>query len=220
MQRLLCFVRWVTLKGDCRLMKAPSLVPPLEATYHYPPELFELLVEAVPALCKSKPAVLDFFRGAGAPASFLNDWQRRIQTDRDSVKKVDIARSVLRGLNEGGDALLAQRRELIKRVSEFEDFSSCWPDDRLKAEASVYKVREIVHRKDSFARMNIEREHERQQRQLVQKEASAARQKELAERGAVKKDLYALFAENDHHKRGKALESVLNRLFASHGMLN
>lgn len=36
---------------------------------------------------------------------------------------------------------------------------------------------------------------------------------------AVEKDLNALFSEPDAHKRGKALEGVLNRLFSASGIL-
>jgi restriction system protein len=192
---------------------------PVLDVYHYPPELFEVLVEAIPALCKSKQAVLDFFRGAGTPLALLRTWQTQVQSDRDAVKKADIARDVLRALNEGGDALIAPRREVIKRVSEFEDFSSCWHNDRMRAEVSVYKVREIVNRKDSFTRMNIERERERKLRQDAHKALMAERHKRASDREAIKKDLYALFAEKNAWRRGKALEGVLNRLFASYEIL-
>ena len=30
--------------------------------YHYPPELLDLLIHTIPSLCRSKRAVLDFFR--------------------------------------------------------------------------------------------------------------------------------------------------------------
>ena len=40
--------------------------PSLETTYHYPPDLFSLLVDAIPRLFRSKPDVLTFFRGGGA----------------------------------------------------------------------------------------------------------------------------------------------------------
>lgn len=36
-----------------------------DITFHYPPELFNLLVDAIPALNKSKNDVVIFFRGAG-----------------------------------------------------------------------------------------------------------------------------------------------------------
>ena len=104
----------------------------LDQTFHYPPELLEMLTEVIPCLFKSKQGVIDFFRGAGTPTPFLAEWQAKLRTDRDSVKKHEIARDVLRQLNEGGDKSLAQRREVIKRVSEFEDFSTCYENDRYK----------------------------------------------------------------------------------------
>jgi len=130
-----------------------------------------------------------------------------------------MTREILKSLNEGGDPLIAPRREVIKRVSEFEDFSSCWENDKMKAEVSVYKVREIVNRKDSFTRMNIERERERLERQQAHKKTMEERQRVAAERETIRKDLNALFAEQNAWKRGKALETVLNRLFASYGIL-
>ena len=191
----------------------------LNDTYHYPPELLELLTDVIPALFRSKQAVIDFFRGAGTPVQFLSDWQTRLRTDKESVRKHELTRSVLRSLNEGGDATLRTRREIIKRVSEFEDFTACWENDRLRAQALVGQVRHIVNVKDSFARINIEREKERSERQRTHREATEKQQYRREERLKIKSDLYALFAMTDAHKRGKALEGVLNRLFASFGML-
>ncbi len=126
---------------------------------------------------------------------------------------------MLCSLNEGGDSTLAVRREVIKRISEFEDFSTCWDSDRLNAQALVTQVRHVVNVKDSFTRMNIEREKERLARQRTQQEATKRLQKELDEREKIRSDLYALFGVADPHKRGKWLEGVLNRLFASFGIL-
>ena len=39
-----------------------------DITFHYPPELFSLLVDTIPLLNRSKKDVLLFFRGAGVPA--------------------------------------------------------------------------------------------------------------------------------------------------------
>lgn len=44
-----------------------------ETTFQYPPDLFALLVDTVPVLCKSKKDVVLFFRGAGAPANMTAD---------------------------------------------------------------------------------------------------------------------------------------------------
>ena len=191
----------------------------LDQTYHYPPELLEMLTEVIPCLFKSKQGVIDFFRGAGTPAPFLAEWQSKVRTDRDSVKKHEIARDVLRQLNEGGDKTLAQRREVIKRVSEFEDFSTCYENDRYKAQGLVAQILKVVNVKDSFTRMNLEREKERKQRQAAYTASVEAKQKEVKERAAIKDSLYKLFAETDPYKRGKQLEGILNSLFSFAGFL-
>jgi hypothetical protein len=126
--------------------------------------------------------VLDFFQGAGTPGQYLADWRLKVRTDRDSVKKHEITRDVLRQLNEGGDATLKQRREVIKRVSEFDDFSTCYDNDRLRAQGLVAQVRQLVNVEDSFTRMNIERERERKQRQDDYKRILEVKQKEAEER--------------------------------------
>src|SRR5713101_8474352 len=137
----------------------------LDQTYHYPPELLEMLTEVIPCLFKSKQGVIDFFHGAGTPAPVLAEWQSKVRADKDLVKKHEIARDVLRRLNEGGDKTLAQRREVIKRVSEFEDSSACYENDHYKAQGLVVQIQKVVNIKDSFTRMNLEREKERKQRQ-------------------------------------------------------
>jgi hypothetical protein len=117
----------------------------LDGAYHYPPDLLELLTDAIPALFKSKQAVIDFFQGAGTPGVLLSGWRHKLRTEKDAVKKHEITRDVLRALNEGGDTTLSARREVIKRVSEFEDFSTCWDNDRLKAQALAAKNKDHEH---------------------------------------------------------------------------
>ncbi len=191
----------------------------LDISYHYPPELLELLCDAVPALFRSKQGVIDFFVGAGVPKKLLGDWKTKLQQDKDSVKKHEIARSVLCRLNDAGEPALAFRREVIKRVSEFDDFSSCWDNDRYKAQGLVAQIQKLVNVKDSFTRINLEREKERKQRQAVYAASVQAKQKETEERAAVRDSLYKLFGETDPHKRGKQLEGVLNSLFSFAGFL-
>ena len=191
----------------------------LDQAYHYPPELLEMLTEVIPCLFKSKQGVVDFFQGAGTPAPLLAEWRSKVLADRVSVKKHEIARDVLRRLNEGGDTTLAQRREVIKRISEIEDFSTCWEKDRYKAQGLVGQIRYVVNVKDSFTRMNIERKKERQERQDTQNAEAEKIRQQRDKRQRIRADLYALFSMADPHKRGKALEPVLNRLFASFGML-
>ena len=68
--------------------------------------------------------------------------------------------------------------------------------------------------KDSFTRINLEREQERKQRQAVYNAVVEAKQKANEELQGLKTKLYRLFAEADPHKRGKQLETALNDLFA------
>jgi hypothetical protein len=51
----------------------------LDISYHYPPELLELLFDAVPALFRSKQGVIDFFVGAGVPNELLGDWKIKLK---------------------------------------------------------------------------------------------------------------------------------------------
>ena len=97
----------------------------VDITYHYPPELLELLCDAVPALFRSKPGVLDFFEEQVCPISTW--WTGNSSCGgQGQRKKHEIARSVLCRLNDDGEPALTVRREVLKRVSQFEDFSSCW----------------------------------------------------------------------------------------------
>lgn len=192
---------------------------PIDSSYHYPPELLELLVATIPLLVRSKDAVLDFFKGAGTPVGLLQDWRKKIQTDRKSVNKYEISRSVLGRLNERQDSTLAVRREILKRITEFDDFSVCWPDDRLKAQGLVAQIRQLVNVKDSFTRMNQERARESEERRKAYQAEQHAKQARTAKRDTIKSDLYSLFAMSDQHKRGKALEPVLNRLFEDYSIL-
>jgi len=163
--------------------------------------------------------VLLFFKGCGvAPATYA-DLAAIVRQDRDSITKYEIVRRILQRLNDKGDGTLAQRREVLKRVTQWDDFSSCYDNDRMEAKGYVAEIAKLVNVKDSFTRMNQERER-------VEHEARAKRQSELAEvqrikgeRDQIKTDLYALFAESNASKRGIALEGVLNRLFKSYGIL-
>jgi restriction system protein len=196
--------------------EAPSA---LDITYHYPPELLELLCDAVPAQVRSKQGVIDFFVGAGVPQKHLADWKLKLRQDKESVKKHELARSVICRLNDAGESALTVRREVLKRVSQFEDFSSCWDNDRYKAQGLVAQIQKLVNVKDSFTRINLEREKERKQHQAIYEAAAQEKQKENQKRLAIKDTLYKLFAENNAYKRGKQLEAALNNLFAFAGCL-
>ncbi len=188
--------------------------------YYYPPELLSLLVDTIPLLCRSKTDVVVFFRGAGAPENLLKPRSEQLSADAKSLNKYQIARTVIEGLNARGDSTLAPRREVIRRIVELEDFSSCWPGDQLKAKGAVSDVRRIVNVKDSFTRMKQERDNEKFEAQAaaqVERAAALARKKVI---GELRDQLFALFAMDDRPQaRGKQLELVLNGLFRVHGVL-
>lgn len=192
----------------------------VEITFHYPPELFQLLVDALPRLCRSKKDLVLFFRGAGIGDEFLGDFWQVVRSNPDSTNKFEITRTILKRLNERGEKSLRERRELLRRVVEIEDFSTCWPNDQAPAKGYVADIRRIVDVKDAFTRMRQEKDRERQAH-MQQREIRAA---ELRERKAaqeqVRRDLYGLFKDDlDPHQRGRDFEAVLNRLFQLDGIL-
>lgn len=191
----------------------------IDPAFHYPPDLLNLLVEVIPRLCRSKPDVLLFFRGAGVPASITNDLAVQVERDRDSISKFKIARTVLTRLNARGDGALRERREVLRRITQWEDFSTCWESDRLEAMGLVEQVRQVVNVHDSFTRISQEREAERQSRTAEQRTKQVKSELRRTQLEEVRRDLSALFGEADAQKRGKALEGVLNRLFKVSGIL-
>src|SRR5256885_124049 len=88
-----------------------------------------------------------------------------------------MGRTVLERLNAKGEAALRERREVLRRVVDFANFDSCWPDDQLKAKGLVASIREVVNQKDAFTRMNNAREEERRAR-LAETQRIAARSEE------------------------------------------
>jgi hypothetical protein len=177
-----------------------------ETAFHYPADLLSSLLRTIPLLCRSKRDTILFFRGAGVPDTLLDDLEARVRADRDAVSKREITETVLTRLNRGGDTHLAQRREVLKRVVELEEFSSCWPSDQLAAKGGVAEVRAAIDRKDAFTRMTQERDAERRQRQATRRQ-ELLRVRERAQRlETVRRELGALITMTDPQRRGKALE--------------
>jgi restriction system protein len=188
-------------------------------SYHFPPEVFVVLKDTIPLLCRSKLDLLDFFRGAGVSESDLADLRMRVTQDRSSINKFEMARLVLTRINEQGDRALGVRRQVIRRVTEFEDYYTCWPDDQLKARGLVAELCRLVDVKDSFVRMRQEREAERGER-LAAARAEAARIARRREAGqGLQRRLAGLFSATDTRQRGVDLEDVLNKIFALDGIL-
>ena len=188
----------------------------VDITYHYPPELFQLLVDTIPRLCRSKRALILFFRGAGLTDRHTSDLEQKVIQDKDSINKYEIVRVILQRLNEFGEHALRERREILKRVVEFDDFSSCWDNDRLEAKGLVSEIRKVVNIKDSFTRMRQERGAESKKHIEIKREEMSRIQEKKKKIESVKGELNALFGMTDPHKRGTALEKVLNDLFRVH----
>lgn len=146
----------------------------MDSLFHYPPDVFNLLVDTIPRLCKSKQDVLLFFRGAGVPDADLVDMQTQVSKSREAVSKFAIARDVLTKVNLRGEAGLRPRREIIKRVVEFEEFSMCWPSDLDRAKANVADLRRMVQVKDAFTKM------QNAHNELQAEKAAAARSEHAA----------------------------------------
>ncbi|MEK6384094.1 MAG: restriction endonuclease [Paraburkholderia tropica] len=188
--------------------------------FHYPPELFDLLVETIPRLSRGKKGVVLFLRGAGVANEDLATVEQTVATAPNSINKFEIVRRVLEKVNARGDSGLRPRREIIKRVVEFESFETCWPEDQLKAKGLVVSVREAVNAKDSFTRMKQERDDEREATRARQHAEQAATAKKRSQIDDVNARLAALFGMDDKpHERGKLLEGVLNDLFRVYGIL-
>ena len=119
-------------------------------------------------------------------------------------------------LNELGDEGITSRREIVKRVVQWDDFSTTYPDKCLIAQGLVANVQKLVNVKDSFTRMSEERERERERLQAVYVGELKNKLETRDKRSAVKQRLCALFKEPNPHKRGKALESVLNDVFQAY----
>ncbi|MBS4206309.1 restriction endonuclease [Lederbergia citrea] len=187
--------------------------------YHYPPELFNLLVDTIPLLFRSKNDVMIFFKGSGVSKQYTLDLENQVRLDRLNVTKYEIVRVVLSRLNEMGEKTLRERREVLKRVVEFESFSSCWPDDQLKARGLVAEIQKVVNTKDAFMRMKIARDKEAEKNQKEYQRRINEVQNLRKERSKLKEGFNHLFTISNPHKRGKELEHVLNELFKSYGIL-
>jgi len=190
----------------------------MENVYHYPPELFDLMVECIPRLNRSKRGLIDFFRGAGVQESILSElWNIFNATNPTKFEMTRFVLNKLNGINN--DNYLRQRREVLKRVYEFESFEQCWDNDRLAAKGLVSEIQKVVGKKDAFTRMNIERTNERRDRLSENQRKAEQLRKTREEKEKVKLSLFALFYVENPQERGKQLESVLNQMFSVSGIL-
>ncbi len=185
--------------------------------FHYPPALMILLIDAVHYLNRSKKDVFSFFQGSGVPLTIINPIFNKWK-ENNSIPKREIARDILTSINLNNDLYLTQRREIIKRIIEFDDFSLCWPDDQLPARGTVAKIKDIVNGRDTLTRLTNEVEKTRIQHMKKREDEILQQKLKKDNINRIKNELCSLFVEPNPQKRGKDLEEILNELFNIFGI--
>lgn len=184
-----------------------------------PSDIFELIVDTIPRLVKGKVSVIQFFESCGVPWVHLIEVKRALAENRERITKYQIARMVVSKLNELGEVELRSRRDVLRRVVEWEDYAGSFANDRERAELNVHRLRKLTGMKDAVTRLKQDLQTERlraaQEREL---DARARRAKEDA-RSALKDRFASVFAELHPQTRGKRLERVLNDYFRLEGIL-
>jgi len=188
-------------------------------SFHYPPELFDLLIQTIPLLNRSKQSVLIFFRSAGISDELYLDIVHTLSYDKESINKYEICRRILIRINENKDIYIKERRELLKRVVEFETFTNCWESEQYRAKGLVAEIRDIINVKDSFTRIKQEKERIQKKHSDEYTEKVQNIQKRNDKIESIKQQFYSLFTLENPQERGKLLEDVLNSLFLIYGIL-
>lgn len=187
--------------------------------HHFTPDLNAALVEAIPLICRTKTDVLSFFWGSGFRGPQYDELAKLLRDDSSLFRKHQAVRSLLDAANENlSNEGLRLRREIIRRVTSFNNFASCWPDDQVRAKGAVQIVRELVQEKDALTRI-VQAEERQRCAQIARSEQKAELTRKRAEqREAVKRSFFDLFSLTDGNCRGILFEGVLNRLFAIDGL--
>jgi len=189
-------------------------------SFHFTPDVFNLLVDTIQVLNRSKDATVLFFQGAGVTDDILLSHRQALLRDRESVRKRHIVVDVLTKVNERqDDKALRMRREIVRRVVEFDDFNSCWESDRHKAKSLVGDVQKLVNTKDTWTQIVAEKSKTSQQNQSrVEAEVKAKLERRKALE-SIRTDLFGLFGSKiTPSERGKKLEYIFSRLFEYHGI--
>ncbi len=186
----------------------------MDTFFHFPPDLFNLLVDTIPRLNKTKKDLLLFFENIGVPCQHLRTYYALLNTNRSQFKKFDVTREILAWLNQESDRMLGVRRRLLQRVIEFEAFDSCYPNDKDRAKANVADIKKMVQLKDTVTKFEKLLNKEQNEKILIQKEKldKIKRSKENFENLCQR--FANLFAIQNPQERGKKLEKVLNDIFS------
>jgi tRNA isopentenyl-2-thiomethyl-A-37 hydroxylase MiaE len=74
-------------------------------TFHYPPHVFDLLVETIARLNRAKKGVVLFLRGAGVADDDLAEVDSIVKLNPESINKFEIVRNVLTKVNARADSV-------------------------------------------------------------------------------------------------------------------
>ena len=185
----------------------------MDTYFHFPPDLFNILVDTIPRLNKTKKDLLLFFQNVGVPSTYLQPYYLLLKTNRSQFKKFDVTREVLATLNEQTEKMLGVRRKLLQRIVEFDSFETCYPNDKDRAKANVSDIQKIVKLKDTVTKyenyLSREQSEKIQEKQKVIDKLCQSRKHfvDLEQRFAQ------LFSIQNPQERGKKLEQVLNDIF-------
>lgn len=183
-------------------------------SYHFPPDLFNLLVDAIPKINRNKKDLLTFFKNVGTPMHLLNRYYAIVNNDPKQISKRDITREVLEHLNSSdSNEYLAIRRKLLQRVVDFTAFNTCYEDDVDSAKARIYEIKQLVTIKDSVTKQEQFIKNERNEKIKAKQQLLDRITTSKLKYDAIVNDFNKLFAITNPQLRGKSLETVLNELF-------
>jgi hypothetical protein len=186
----------------------------MATSYHFPPDLFNLLVDAIPRINRTKKDLLAFFKNVGTPISLLNKYYSLISYDPKQISKKDITRDVLEHLNsKDTDEYLGIRRKLLQRVVDFTAFNTCYENDIDSAKARIYEIKQLVNLKDSVTKQEQFIENERQEKIKAKQQQIQKLNNSKEKYDSITNEFNKLFSITNPQLRGKSLEAVLNDLF-------
>ncbi len=186
----------------------------MDTYFHFPPDLFNLLVDTIPRLNRSKKDLLLFFQNVGVPNTYLQPYILLLNTNRSQFKKFDVTRDILAVLNKQQEQMLGVRRKLLQRVVEFYSFETCYPNDKDRAKANVADIQKLVKLKDTVTKYENYLHKEQNEKIRVKQEKFDKIRKSKEHFENLKQRFVQLFSIENPQDRGKKLESVLNDIFS------
>lgn len=186
----------------------------MDLYFHFSPDLFNLLVDTVPRLNKTKKDLLLFFENVGVPREYLLSYYALLNTNRSQFKKFDVTREVLTILNQQSDKMLGVRRRLLQRVIEFASFDVCYPNDKDRAKANVADIQKLVKLKDTVTKYENYLSREQNEKVKVRQEKVEKIRKSKEDFVELQQRFSRLFSIQNPQERGKKLEKVLNDIFS------